>query len=167
MHVYSRKNVATLTLVNFPLFCIFAVFTSAKQAHFYEWPKRMKSVFRRPDLRSQRPQSIFSPSRKSSRCSSQIARDASQNLLQKGQYHSLYTQMDIQGRIVSAGSDECHSYQFVTQASCCVYVTGSTNLTTRVKSVCEKRLWGVVEIKKCVNCQFELQKWKVVGAMET
>ncbi|GBN47140.1 hypothetical protein AVEN_271179-1 [Araneus ventricosus] len=46
--------------------------------------------------------------------------------------------------------------------SCCVYVTGSTNLTTRVKSVCEKRLWGVVAIKKCVNCQFELQKWKVV-----
>ncbi|GBN23456.1 hypothetical protein AVEN_224294-1 [Araneus ventricosus] len=46
--------------------------------------------------------------------------------------------------------------------SCCVYVTGSTNLTTRVKSVCEKRLWGIVAIKKCVNCQFELQKWKVV-----
>ncbi|GBO40528.1 hypothetical protein AVEN_138261-1 [Araneus ventricosus] len=46
--------------------------------------------------------------------------------------------------------------------SCCVYVTGSTNLTTRVKSVCEKRLWGVIAIKKCVNCQFELQKWKVV-----
>ncbi|GBN50595.1 hypothetical protein AVEN_7685-1 [Araneus ventricosus] len=46
--------------------------------------------------------------------------------------------------------------------SCCVYVTGSTNLTTRVKSLCEKRLWGVVAIKKCVNCQFELQKWKVV-----
>ncbi|GBN92539.1 hypothetical protein AVEN_106180-1 [Araneus ventricosus] len=46
--------------------------------------------------------------------------------------------------------------------SCCVYVTGSTNLTTRVKSVCEKRLWGEIEIKKCVNCQFELQKWKVV-----
>ncbi|GBN90703.1 hypothetical protein AVEN_139944-1 [Araneus ventricosus] len=32
---------------------------SPKQAHFYEWPKRMKSVFRRPDLRSQRPKSIF------------------------------------------------------------------------------------------------------------
>ncbi|GBM87710.1 hypothetical protein AVEN_57227-1 [Araneus ventricosus] len=45
--------------------------------------------------------------------------------------------------------------------SCCVYVTGSTNLTTRVKSVCEKRLWCVVAIKKCVNCQFELEKWKV------
>ncbi|GBN86510.1 hypothetical protein AVEN_199742-1 [Araneus ventricosus] len=45
--------------------------------------------------------------------------------------------------------------------SCCVYVTGSTNLTTRVKSVYEKRLWGVVAIKKCVNCQFEMQKWKV------
>ncbi|GBM59026.1 hypothetical protein AVEN_7410-1 [Araneus ventricosus] len=45
--------------------------------------------------------------------------------------------------------------------SCCVYVRGSTNLTTRVKSVCEKRLWGVVAIKKCVNCQFELQKWTV------
>ncbi|GBM95914.1 hypothetical protein AVEN_208300-1, partial [Araneus ventricosus] len=34
----------------------------------------------------------------------------------------------------------------------------STNLTTRVKSVCEKRLLGVVAIKKCVNCQFELQR---------
>ncbi|GBM47659.1 hypothetical protein AVEN_120097-1 [Araneus ventricosus] len=74
--------------------------------------------------------------------------------------------MDIQGRIVSAASDECHSYQFLTQASCCVYVTGSTNLTTRVKSVCEKRLWGIVEIKKCVNCQFELQKWKVPSSDE-
>ncbi|GBN48819.1 hypothetical protein AVEN_139938-1 [Araneus ventricosus] len=30
----------------------------------------MKSVFRRPDLRSQRPKSIFSPPRKSSLCSS-------------------------------------------------------------------------------------------------
>ncbi|GBM77284.1 hypothetical protein AVEN_205624-1 [Araneus ventricosus] len=29
----------------------------------------MKSVFRRPDLRSQRPKSIFSPPRKSSPCS--------------------------------------------------------------------------------------------------
>ncbi|GBN89954.1 hypothetical protein AVEN_120273-1 [Araneus ventricosus] len=46
--------------------------------------------------------------------------------------------------------------------SCRVYVTGSTNLTTRVKSVCKKRLWGVVARKKYVNCQFELQKWKVV-----
>ncbi|GBM29125.1 hypothetical protein AVEN_40133-1 [Araneus ventricosus] len=46
--------------------------------------------------------------------------------------------------------------------SCCVYVTGSTNLTTRVKSVCKTRLWGVVAIKKYVNCQFELQKWKMV-----
>ncbi|GBO26668.1 hypothetical protein AVEN_36576-1 [Araneus ventricosus] len=32
---------------------------SPKQAHFYEWPKRMMSVFRRPDLRSQRAKSIF------------------------------------------------------------------------------------------------------------
>ncbi|GBM37879.1 hypothetical protein AVEN_222077-1 [Araneus ventricosus] len=31
----------------------------------------MKSVFRRPDLRSQRPKSIFSPPRKSSPCSFQ------------------------------------------------------------------------------------------------
>ncbi|GBO05396.1 hypothetical protein AVEN_259978-1 [Araneus ventricosus] len=30
----------------------------------------MRSVFRRPDLRSQRPKSIFSPPRKSSPCSS-------------------------------------------------------------------------------------------------
>ncbi|GBN10339.1 hypothetical protein AVEN_96824-1 [Araneus ventricosus] len=42
---------------------------SPKQAHFYEWPKRRMSVFRRPDLRSQRPKSIFSPPRKSSPCS--------------------------------------------------------------------------------------------------
>ncbi|GBN30089.1 hypothetical protein AVEN_132068-1 [Araneus ventricosus] len=42
---------------------------SPKQAHFYEWPKGMMSVFRRPDLRSQRPKSIFSPPRKSSPCS--------------------------------------------------------------------------------------------------
>ncbi|GBO42331.1 hypothetical protein AVEN_4296-1 [Araneus ventricosus] len=31
----------------------------------------MKSVFRRPDLRSQRPKSLFSPPRKSSPCSLQ------------------------------------------------------------------------------------------------
>ncbi|GBL74971.1 hypothetical protein AVEN_243780-1 [Araneus ventricosus] len=42
---------------------------SPKQAHFYEWPKGVMSVFRRPDLRSQRPKSIFSPPRKSSPCS--------------------------------------------------------------------------------------------------
>ncbi|GBM01190.1 hypothetical protein AVEN_253599-1 [Araneus ventricosus] len=46
--------------------------------------------------------------------------------------------------------------------SCCVYVTSLTNLTTRVKSVCEKPLWGVVEIKKYENCQDQLQKWKVM-----
>ncbi|GBO33477.1 cGMP-dependent protein kinase, isozyme 1 [Araneus ventricosus] len=33
--------------------------TLPKQAHFYEWPKRMMSVFRRPDLRSQRHKSLF------------------------------------------------------------------------------------------------------------
>ncbi|GBO05184.1 hypothetical protein AVEN_211110-1 [Araneus ventricosus] len=44
--------------------------TLPKQAHFCESPKRMRSVFRRPDLRSQRPKSIFSPPRKSSPCSS-------------------------------------------------------------------------------------------------
>ncbi|GBL99138.1 hypothetical protein AVEN_64131-1 [Araneus ventricosus] len=32
--------------------------------------------------------------------------------------------------------------------SCCVYVTFSTNLTTRIKSVCNKGLWHVVVIKK-------------------
>ncbi|GBL77623.1 hypothetical protein AVEN_24636-1 [Araneus ventricosus] len=42
---------------------------SPKQAHFYEWPKGVMSVFRRPYLRSQRPKSIFSPPRKSSPCS--------------------------------------------------------------------------------------------------
>ncbi|GBL56064.1 hypothetical protein AVEN_259172-1 [Araneus ventricosus] len=42
---------------------------SPKQADFYEWPKGVMSVFRRPDLRSQRPKSIFSPPRKSSPCS--------------------------------------------------------------------------------------------------
>ncbi|GBM77301.1 hypothetical protein AVEN_13349-1 [Araneus ventricosus] len=42
---------------------------SPKQAHFYEWPKGVMSVFSRPDLRSQRPKSIFSPPRKSSPCS--------------------------------------------------------------------------------------------------
>ncbi|GBM72299.1 hypothetical protein AVEN_81894-1 [Araneus ventricosus] len=42
---------------------------SPKQAHFYEWPKGVMSVFRRPDLRSQRSKSIFSPPRKSSPCS--------------------------------------------------------------------------------------------------
>ncbi|GBN25017.1 hypothetical protein AVEN_109455-1 [Araneus ventricosus] len=38
--------------------------------NFYlEWPKGVIPVFRRPDLRSQRPKSIFSPPRKSSPCS--------------------------------------------------------------------------------------------------
>ncbi|GBN09101.1 hypothetical protein AVEN_162067-1 [Araneus ventricosus] len=35
------------------------------------------SVFRRPDLRSQRPKSIFSPPRKSSPCSSQSSSEKS------------------------------------------------------------------------------------------
>ncbi|GBN67353.1 hypothetical protein AVEN_214364-1 [Araneus ventricosus] len=51
-----------------------------KQAHFYELPKRMKLVFRRPDLRSQRPKSIFSPPRKSSPSSSL---SSSEDLFQK------------------------------------------------------------------------------------
>ncbi|GBL84213.1 hypothetical protein AVEN_118612-1 [Araneus ventricosus] len=42
---------------------------SPKQAYFYEWPKGVMSVLRRPDSRSQRFKSIFSPPRKSSPCS--------------------------------------------------------------------------------------------------
>ncbi|GBO05383.1 hypothetical protein AVEN_231217-1 [Araneus ventricosus] len=49
--------------------CFLQPTLSPKQAHFYEWPKGVMSVFRRPDLRSQRPKSIFSPPRKSSPCS--------------------------------------------------------------------------------------------------
>ncbi|GBM52341.1 hypothetical protein AVEN_229570-1 [Araneus ventricosus] len=50
--------------------------------------------------------------------------------------------------------------------SCRVYVTGSTNLTTRVKSVCEKRLWGVVAIKKVCELPVRVAKMEG-GAMES
>ncbi|GBN94517.1 FH1/FH2 domain-containing protein 3 [Araneus ventricosus] len=64
---YMSKQGTDLDLLQ--QFQIYEPTLSLKQAHFYEWPKRVMSVFRRPDLRSQPPKSIFSPPRKSSPCS--------------------------------------------------------------------------------------------------